>query len=286
MTAIIFALVAFVGWAVGIFFECIVARRINSYSLTFWGLVLGAILSSLYLPFAFPLVQGYTVGLLLLNIFLAIFFIGGTIVYYEALQVENRSLIGTIASVFPVFTVLISIFFLGEKVDLPHAIAIVITFAGLLLCILDLKELTGGKKLVSKGTILALIASISWAIYFAFLKTLVAKVSWFWPNYVVFLLFPFVLMFMKIRKIKLEIPKTSNVFWPLILAIVLVRVAEYSYNFAITKGQVAVVAPIAGSNPVLFVILSFLFLKDPIKKQQILGIIITIVGIILLSFIG
>ena len=33
----------------------------------------------------------------------------------------------------------------------------------------------------------------------------------------------------------------------------------------------------------LFIVLAFLFFKDPIKKQQILGIIVTLFGIVLLS---
>jgi len=37
MVAIIFALIAYFGWAVGAFFETIAARKINSYSLTFLG---------------------------------------------------------------------------------------------------------------------------------------------------------------------------------------------------------------------------------------------------------
>jgi drug/metabolite transporter (DMT)-like permease len=284
--AIIFAVIAYFSWAIGIFFEAVAARRINSYSLTFWGLVIGAILSTFYLPFALHLAQGYTSDLLLLNILLALFFIGGTIIYYEALKLENRSLIGTITSAFPVFTVILSIFFLGERVDLMHAIAIIITFIGLMLCMLDFKEISGGKKIISKAVVFALIASVCWAIYLAFVKLLVVKVGWFWPNYVVFLLFPLMLLFMKIRKIELKLPTTNNVFWPLIISAVLVRIAEYSYNFAITKGQVTVVAPIAGANPTLFVVLAFLFLKDPIRKQQILGIVITLTGIVFLLFIG
>jgi uncharacterized membrane protein len=113
---------------------------------------------------------------------------------------------------------------------------------------------------------------------------LVDKVGWFLPNYIVFLLFPLVFLVMRAKKIKLERPTVNNVFWPLIISVVLVRIAEYSYNYAITAGQVAVVAPIAGANPTLFVVLAFLFLKDPIRKQQIAGIVATLAGIVLLSF--
>lgn len=284
--AITFALVAYFGWAIGIFFEAVAARRIDSHSFTFWGLAIGAILSSFYLPFAFHLAQGFTLGLLFFNLFLALFFIGGTIIYYEGLKAENRSLVGTIASSFPVFTVILSIFILGERVNLFQSLAIIVTFIGLILCSLDFKDISKGKKIMSKGVILALIASVSWGIYFAFVKLLVVKVGWFWPNYIVFLLFPLVFLFMKIRGIKLRLPASKYIFGIVILSIILVRIAEYSYNFAITKGLVAVVAPIAGANPTLFVVLAFLFLKDPINKQKILGIIITLAGIVSLSFIG
>jgi drug/metabolite transporter (DMT)-like permease len=155
-----------------------------------------------------------------------------------------------------------------------------------MLCILDFREISGGKKIISKGIVFALIASVSWGIYFAFVKLLVVEVGWFWPNYIVFLFFPLMFLFMKMRKIELKLPTVNNVFWPLIISVVLVRIAEYSYNFAITKGQVTVVASIAGANPTLFVVLAFLFLKDPIRKQQILGIVITLAGIVFLSFIG
>jgi uncharacterized membrane protein len=165
-------------------------------------------------------------------------------------------------------------------------LAIIITFIGLILCILNFREIFGGKKIFSKGTIFALMASVSWGIYFAFVKLLVEKVGWFWPNYIVFLLFPLMFLFMKMRKTELKLPTANHVFWPLILSVVLVRIAEYSYNFAITKGQVVVVAPIAGANPTLFVVLAFLFLKDPIRKHQVLGIIITLAGIVFLSFNG
>ncbi len=210
--AITFAVIAYFGWAIGIFFEAIAARRINSYSLTFWGLVLGAVLSSFYLPFVLYLAEGYTLGLLLLNFFLAFFFIGGTVIYYEALKAENRSLTGTIASSFTIFTVVLSIFLLGEKVDLLHVLAIVITFVGLMLCIVDFKEISGVKKIINKGTIFALIASLSWGTYYVFVKLLVVKVGWFWPNYIVFLLFPLMFLFMKARKIELTPPRLIMCF--------------------------------------------------------------------------
>lgn len=120
-------------------------------------------------------------------------------------------------------------------------------------------------------------------MWVALLKIPVAKIGWFWPNYITFLLFPLIFFYIKLKKIPIQRPTINGALIPLIASTALVRVAEYSYNFGISKGLVTVVAPIAGANPTLFIILAFLFLKDKITKQQIAGIVITLIGIVLLS---
>ena len=91
---------------------------------------------------------------------------------------------------------------------------------------------------------------------------------------------------MRVRKIELKKPTYEKALLPLILSVVILRCGDFSFNFAISKGLTAIVAPIAGSYPTLFVVLSFLIFKDPIKKQQIFGIILTVIGIVLLSFLS
>lgn len=88
---------------------------------------------------------------------------------------------------------------------------------------------------------------------------------------------------MRARGIKLEKVTKNKAFLILVIATVLVRLAEFAYSLGISYGQVAIVAPIAGANPTLFVLLSFLIFKDPITRQQIAGIITTLIGIVLLS---
>jgi len=91
---------------------------------------------------------------------------------------------------------------------------------------------------------------------------------------------------MRIRKIGLKKPTYERALLPLIMAAVILGIGDFSFNFAISKGLTAIVAPIAGSYPTLFVVLSFLIFKDPIRKQQIFGIILTVIGIVLLSFLS
>lgn len=283
MQEIIFALISYFTWGSGIFVEAIVARRLRWYSLTFWAYLFSILLLSLYAPFVIKDLAGLTFNILVLILILA--FIGiflGTIFYYEALRIGNRVLVGTIASSFPAVTVIISLIFLGDRVVLEQGVAIIIIFIGLFLAMFDLRTLSI-RSLMSKGSLLASVTMISWGIYFAFIKIPVEKIGWFWPNYITFLIFPLILLYMRFKKVAFEMPTKNNALILIIVSTILVRVAELSYNLGISKGLVTVVAPIAGANPTLFVILAFLFFKDPITKQQILGIITTLVGIVLLA---
>lgn len=284
---IAFAFVSFFTWGIGVFFEAVVARRLESYSLALWGFVFSALVLSFYAPFVTADLAGLTVNLLFF-----IFFIGiiglflGTIVYYEALKMSSRALVGTIASSFPAVTVLISVIFLGEKLSFQQTLAIIVIFVGLTLSSVNIKELRSKNIFSDKGVLLAFVPMVAWGTWIALIKIPVEKIGWFWPNYISFLLFPLLLLYIKVRKIKLELPTINRAFLPFVVAVIMVRIAEFSYNFAISKGLVSIVAPIAGANPILFIILAFIFFKDKITKQQILGIITTLFGIVLLSFMS
>lgn len=285
MQAIIFALISYFTWGTGILVEAIVARKLNSFSLALWALILSVIASSFYAPFVLNDLQNLTLGLLIFIIVIGIvglFF--GTIVYYEALNKGNRALVGTIASSFPAVAVLISVVFLHEQISKNQIVAIAIIFVGLILSSIELKELRNKNLFRDKSILMALITMFSWGMWIALLKIPVSKIGWFWPNYITFLLFPLVFFYIKLKNIPIERPTINGAFIPLVASTALVRIAEYSYNFGISKGLVTVVAPIAGANPTLFVVLAFLFLKDPITKQQVAGIVTTLVGIVLLSY--
>lgn len=283
MQAIIFALISFVGWGTGTLLEAVVIRKLNTYSFIICSYILSLFILSFYAPFVLGELKNLTFNLLMLTLlisFIALFL--GTLFYFEALRIGNRVLVGTIAAAYPLVAVVLSVVFLGDRVSLQQTIAIIITFAGLFLSAIDLRMLKS-KFLFNKASLLALMPMFTWGIYLAFIKIPIREIGWFWPNYIYFLFFPIIFLFLKLKKLKLEIPRAKNILILVIFSTILVRIAELSYNFAISKGLVTIVAPIAGSYPALFVILAFLFFKDPITKQQIIGIITTLIGIVLLS---
>lgn len=281
--SILFAIVSYFGWGTGDIFGTVATRKIGAYSTTLWVFLFGAVIFSFYIPFALNDFRLYTLSLFLLNALLGFFFIGGNLAFNEALRISNASLVGTIAASFAALTVILSVVFLGDKITFLQAGVILLIFFGLALSTLNFRELKNGKAFSDKGILLALVAMVSWAIYFTFVKTLVNEVGWFWPNYISFLLFPLFFLYMKIRKIRLERPTYNKALLPLLASTFLLRSGDFSFNLAISQGLTSIVAPIAGSYPTLFVILAFLIFKDPITRQQVIGITTTLIGIVLLS---
>lgn len=281
--SILFALISFAGWGVGDIFGTIVTRKIGAYSTTFWNLVAGFILLSLYAPFAPGNLKELTPALLSLIVALGIIGILGSTAFNEGLRTASAPLVGTIASSFGAISAVLSMLFLGERVNTAQAISIAVVLLGIIFSTLDLKELKKGKVFESRGILLAIITMLCWGIFFAFIKIPVSKIGWFWPSYITYFLFPAFFLFVRLRKTKLAKPNFKGALLPLLIGTVLLRAAELSYNIGISKGLTSVVAPIASSYPSLFVVLAFLVFRDPIRRQQIFGIVTTITGIVLLS---
>lgn len=188
--AIFFALISYFTWGTGAFVEAMVARKLNSYSLIFWGFILSALILSFYAFFQTTSLNPLTPAILILNVILGIVLIAGSIVYFEAYKVANRAIVGIIAQSFPAVTVMLSLIFLSEKVSISQAIAIITIFAGMFLSAVDINDFRRKTFSINKGFLFAIIAMICWGAYFAFIKIPVDKVGWFWPNYFSFLLFP------------------------------------------------------------------------------------------------
>jgi drug/metabolite transporter (DMT)-like permease len=283
MNEIVFALIAFFGWGTGDIFGTVAARKLGGFSSTLWSYVFRVIIFAILIPFYLVDLSRLTIEMFLFNIFLGVIGIIGLVSFNEGLKGGNAALVGTIAASYVMLVVIFSIIFLKEAITQSQIISILVIFIGLILSTLDLKQLKKSKVILNRSILLALIAMIVWGFYFTFIKIPVKQIGWFWPNYITVALFPLIFIFAKLRKVKLHSPKYKGAFWFAFVSALLIGIAEYSFIFGINTGLTTIVAPIAGAYPILFVILAFLVFKDPITRQQKFGILITLIGIVLLS---
>lgn len=282
MIPITFALIAYFAWGSGDIFGTFVTRKLGSYPTTFWSYLFRIVIFGAFIPFALKDFTHYTPSLILLNLFLALLLLIGFQAFNQALRVANPSIVGTIAASFIAVVVVLSIIFLGDKISLVQGLFIGVIFLGVILTSLDFSALKIANFRQS-GILLALVAMFSWGIYFTFIKLVVKDVGWFWPNYISFTLVIILFAISRVRKIALPSPFIKKIGWLLLADVLLTGTAEFCFNYGLQKGYGSIVAPIAGAYPTLFVLLCYFVFKEPISKQQKIGIVVTLVGITFLS---
>jgi uncharacterized membrane protein len=91
---------------------------------------------------------------------------------------------------------------------------------------------------------------------------------------------------MRFKSIKLERPKGKVQVSQMLLNGLIGAIALFAFNYALVTGQNAVVSPLSSSYPALFAILAYFIFKDRLTKQQIIGIIVTLSGVIALSIVS
>jgi drug/metabolite transporter (DMT)-like permease len=286
MEAILFALVAHIGWGTSDIFGAMASRKIGGYSTTFWSYLVRIPFLALFLPFDMENVRSLTWSAFLISGVLSMVLLTGTAFFFEAFRGGNPSLVGTIGSAFTVPTVILSVLFFGERLDLYQTLAIAVIVVGLVMTSLDFKEVRQKGVVLDRSTALALLAMLTWGIYFAFIRIPVEEIGWFLPSYISFFFAPFVLVLMRLQKVPLESPTAKGVLPSFIGLVLLGTAANFGYNLGISSGYTSIVAPIAGSYPVLFVFLSALIFKEPVNRQQLWGMIVSLVGIVVLSLLS
>ncbi len=286
MEFILFAIIAFVGWGSGDVFGGLVSRKIKGYSAAFWLYLFSFLIASFFVPMFWSELSGISPQMWLLILALNLIVPIPTVALFEGIRLGNASLAGTIAASFAALTVVLSVIFLNDKLSVIQAIPVIVIFIGLIMSSLNFKSLSIKSILADKGVIYGLVAMLLWGIFYTFIRIPIREVGWFWPSYLSSLSIPAILLYMRFKKIKLEKPRSFKMAMFSLISTILLTGGNYAYNFAVMKGQTAIVAPIAGSYPVLFVILSRFVFKDRLNKQQLVGILITVLGIVVLSVLS
>jgi len=283
--AILFALIALVGWGVGDIFIAIVSRKIGNRVAFFLWLFFSFLVSLIYLPFAGPFPN---LNFFLLAYGMNVFVSVGTLAYFKALEIGNASLVGTIAGSFPLITVPLSIVLFHEQLNNIQLVGIVLILIGLILASLKeeaIREIQTGKIFSDKGVLYSLIILVTWGIYWSIIRVPIEQIGWYYTGlsgWMVFILIPLLGL---IKKNPFTELKKRNVLLNVILMSTLLPIGSYAFNIGITLGYSSIVAPIAGLSPVLFVIIAHFVFKEALSRRQLAGIVISLLGIALISFI-
>ncbi len=288
MNPILYGLAPFFGWALGDIFGAIASRKIGSFATTIWVFIMSFLLLTLYSPLigTSQLISGFTWPLFILNITLGIFYVSGNFAVNEAFVRTNPTLVGTIIAAFPALVLVLSVIFFHDPITPAHIAIISIIFLGVFLSTFDFSILKSKIRVTDSGVLFALYGMLSFALVFTFLRVISDKIGWFWPLYIALLPGLLILIIMRRKKVIWINPRKTNVLVPILISAVTLRTGDIVFNSGLHTGLARIVVPFAGSYPVLFAILAFFIFKDPVKKQQLAGIFITLIGIVCLSLIS
>lgn len=285
MNYILSAILSNLSFAISDNLTGLVAKKNKPLQISFWSSLFS--IAIFFIP-AITIFSGEFAKLtphnILVMVALAIIINLGFLSFTTSMNRGSITLSGVIACSFPALTTVLSVLIFGETITFWQTIAVVFVVVGVAMSSMSGRLKTMLNDIKSSGTIFAIITLLLWGTYFAFIRVPIEQVGWFMPNYVDSIvgavLFLTIGLLATNKKASLKRPKLSLV---LLVAAGLGFCGSMFFNYAISKGDTAIVAPIAGSSPAVFVVIAYFIFHEKLNKKQWAGIFLTLVGIVGLS---
>jgi drug/metabolite transporter (DMT)-like permease len=206
--------------------------------------------------------------------------------FLTGMQRAGVTISGVITGAFPAVAAVAALVFFGERISWGQSGAIVVIIAGVLLSSLQGEVRTLFGDIRRSSLVWAFAAALLFGLFFALVRIPVERVGWFLPAYGgnVIGVPLYVLIARKFGE--RDVLKPPNLPVPIALIAALQIGATMLYAYALTKGKTAIVAPIAGSYPAVFVVLAYFVLRERIRPIQYAGVVTAVVGIVGLSVLS
>jgi len=206
--------------------------------------------------------------------------------FLTGMQRAGVTLSGVITGAFPAVATVAALVFFGERISWGQAAAIVVIIGGVLLSSLQGRLRTLLADIRSSSLLWAFAAALLFGLFFALVRIPVDRVGWFLPAYAGnFAGVPLYVLIAR-RMNEPDVLRRPRLPVPIAVIAFMQIGATMLYAYALTKGKTAIVAPIAGSYPAVFVVLAFLILRERIRPVQYLGVVTAVAGIVGLSVLS
>ncbi|MDC7771005.1 DMT family transporter [Priestia megaterium] len=283
--ASLYALMSISFWGISFVSTKAVLNKLDPYTLLVLRFGIGALFLLVLLvlkryPLNIPL--KYIPHLIVLGI-LGVFV--HQVIQATALLTINASSAGWIISFSPVFTVILSVFFLHEKMTVLKASGMIVAIIGVLLVTTSSNQ-QSFQLPINVGYLLMILSTLNWAIYSVLLKRLHIQLpSLVVTFYMCLIGFTLTTPFL-VRNRGWEImPFLTSVEWAhlLFLGVFVSGVAYWYWAKALEVLEASQVSVFLYLEPVATLITAILLLQEKIIPVTILGGIIIIMGVILVN---
>jgi drug/metabolite transporter (DMT)-like permease len=208
----------------------------------------------------------------------------GYIFLYRGFGKGNVSVVAPITSSWSVITVLLAYLLFAETLAPLQIVGVVAVFVGIFFTATNLSEL---KKSISQrrsaGAADGVVAMFAWGISYALLKPITSAVGPFITLLMLKLLAVAALFsWAGVTRTKISIP-TKLIFLIIAVSGFLDFFGFLMFNVSLSMQFVSVASAIVATAPAVTIALAYVFLKERIVRNQKLGIIAILAGLVLIS---
>lgn len=283
---VLFGLVAAVSWGVSDFFIALFSRRIGWFR-TMVGISIAAtgaftlVFLALLPEMEIPLRDWMAL------IGLSAIVVPNYIAFYRALEFGPIALVSPIVTAYAAVVVLLSVTFLGERLEFDQMIGVALAVAGVVLASADIRQLAPGVRRMGPGVLLAIAALFGFGITIFLAGVFAQRYGWFLPAYLVRVMVSIPLV--GVAAIRRQWP-WQGIGAPMIGLLALIGILESGGFFAFTRGAelglISIVAAATTFYPLLPLALGMAFFRERPAPNQYFGIAMVLGGVMILGISG
>ncbi len=281
--AILAAIVAHIGFAVSDSISIYANRRLGVFRMA----LLSPLVTLVYIFLLFGVLHSpfvhVTATSALQTTGLAVVLFAGFVLFNKSLTSPLAVFNGVIAGAFPAIVVPLSMLFYDATLTSMQLLFVVVTLSGMLAGSLPPGFFSRNKATrFNRDLLYGLGACLCWGLYFTFIRTPLGVQGWYATEALVIstqLIIIVIVGLLLKRQFSFKGVERKTLLASL-AAVTGTFVALLTYYYAIEHGNQAVVTPIAGSYPALFAVLSFWLYRDRLSQLQMIGLVVTLTGII------
>jgi bacterial/archaeal transporter family protein len=273
------------GWGVYDFLGGVFAKKIGPLNSFFWSQLAGLIFS-LLLAIVLKITINFSFLVIILFPVAAIFYTAGYLFFFKGFEVGNVSIVAATMNLWAVFTMLFAFIFMGQRLSTIQTVGALMIISGVTIASLNWGDIKNRGFTLSSGVKEAVLGAFFFGIFWNISEIISEEVGWLLTTLIVkFFIVIFLLIFSFLLKRKISLKKTSSRTICIVGLMGIVEAGAVAVvNYGLTIGDAILITPIASALSIVTIGLAIIFLKDKITKHQVLGIIITIAGIIATGF--
>lgn len=290
MTGITYGILAMFGWGVGEFTAKKAVDEYGEHKAYLYVQAIGALIATLIAYFYGQLrAELFTLPLLGLSLLIGATYSIAYLNAFKAYRIGKLAIVSPILCSYGMLSSILAAIFLNQTLSFLQFIGIIVIISGTFLLSLDFEELRKSFKFTAyPGVKEAIITFLFFGINSVLLDFTVVESNLHLVNTLnsIFSLFTIATIFVyfsKSNKTTHTSSVTKNGIVFMIATAILTALANLWFIIGYSRGDSILIAPIGASSGVVTSILSFIFLKEKLTKIQLVGMISTFIGIILIS---